>query len=223
MDRIDQILLPPVWKTGFSTLRWIWHAKNDLVILQKFWELWYPPPFWENPQKIPFFWTAHLIVRREQLYSAWLNAGQDRVRTLISHQQAVRKNMPLYWILLLSTNICKSRFDFDIYLTIQSFRYNRTLISGVSRTCHHMRCWYGTRTPSDTQACAAAGAIKLYSETKKTQLFPAKIPARSSLHMYRGLGEKVFLCMAKRQLDAYCAYTRTRSKSFLNVLQEVLC
>ena len=38
----------------------------------------------------------------------------------------------LYWILLLSTNICKSRFDFDIYLTIQSFRCNRTLISGVS-------------------------------------------------------------------------------------------
>ena len=40
--------------------------------------------------------------------------------------------MILYWILLLSTNICKSRFDFDIYLTIQSFRCKRTLISGVS-------------------------------------------------------------------------------------------
>ena len=38
----------------------------------------------------------------------------------------------LYWFLLLSTNICNSRFDFDIYSTIQSFRCNRTLISGVS-------------------------------------------------------------------------------------------
>ncbi len=56
MDRIDQILLPPVWKTCFSTLGWIWHAKNDLVILQKFWELgWPPPPFGKNSQKIPFF------------------------------------------------------------------------------------------------------------------------------------------------------------------------
>ena len=42
-------------------------------------------------------------------------------------------NIP-YWFLLLSTNICNSRFDFDIYLTIQSFRCNRTLISGVSIT-----------------------------------------------------------------------------------------
>ena len=56
MDRIDQILLPPVWKTCFSTLGWIWHAKNDLVILQKFWELGWPPPhFGKNSQKIPIF------------------------------------------------------------------------------------------------------------------------------------------------------------------------
>ena len=38
MDKIDQILLPPVWKTCFSILGWIWHAKNDFVIVQKFWE-----------------------------------------------------------------------------------------------------------------------------------------------------------------------------------------
>ena len=37
-------------------LGWIWHAKNVLVIYQKFWELgWPPPPFGKNSQKIPFF------------------------------------------------------------------------------------------------------------------------------------------------------------------------
>ena len=63
MDRIDQILLPPVWKTCFSILGWIWHAKNDMVIVQKFWELGWPPPriLGKNLKKYRFFWNSHLI------------------------------------------------------------------------------------------------------------------------------------------------------------------
>ena len=56
MDRIDQILLPPVWKICFRILGWIWHAKNDLVIVQKFWEMGWPPrPFWEKFPKNTVF------------------------------------------------------------------------------------------------------------------------------------------------------------------------
>ena len=71
MDRIDQILLPPVWKTCFSTLGWIWHAKNDLVILQKFWELGWPPPphFGKNSQKIPVFFGSPPLTKNYK--NAW--------------------------------------------------------------------------------------------------------------------------------------------------------
>ena len=52
----------------------------------------------------------------------------------------------LYWFPLMSTNICKSTFDFDIYLTIQSFRRKRTLISGVSTIQSFCKCWKPNRT-----------------------------------------------------------------------------
>ena len=64
MDRIDQILLPPVWKTCFSILGWIWHAKNDLVIVQKFWEMGWPRPpiLGKIPKKYRFFWKTPLSI-----------------------------------------------------------------------------------------------------------------------------------------------------------------
>ena len=47
-------------------LWWILHAKNDLIILQKFCEMGWPPPhFGKNSQKIAFFCTPPEIVWAE--------------------------------------------------------------------------------------------------------------------------------------------------------------
>jgi len=87
----------------------------------------------------------------------------------------------------------------------------------TSTSCEeeHRQCWYGTRTPSDTQSFTAAGAIKLfYSEAKKTQLFSGKYPHEALfVCMYRWLGSKGVFVYAKRHLDGYCAYTRTRTRA----------
>ena len=66
-DKIYQILPPPVCKTCFSTSKWIWHTKNDLVNLQKFWN-------WEDPNNPAWKSWRHTYVAYHVKSETWASA-----------------------------------------------------------------------------------------------------------------------------------------------------
>lgn len=87
----------------------------------------------------------------------------------------------------------------------------------TSTSCEeeHRQCWYGTRTPSDTQSFTAAGAIKLfYSEAKKTQLFfRQNIRTRLSSYVCTDdWGAKVCLCM-QRDISMGIVHTHAHARA----------
>ena len=158
-----------------SFLNFLWSWLKEYLIDHPFWMSTFlngKYPSWRNTKSNKLggsykcLWFKLWTLIQEQFWQGFVQVSllPDEVKkwwTLESWQ--------LYWILLLSTNICKSRFDFDIYLTIQSFRCKRTLISGVSgitgTILNHKR--------SKTQKVKVAAVIKPLS-LKNTWSFYCK-------------------------------------------------